>query len=168
VLATVQLIRYERKQGKPFWTIFWFGGTMPGGQLKDKKNPETLLGHTLKESMSDLITRPWNLALIMAIGIWIMASPGIFGYQNMMADNHHLTGPIIVTFAVIVMSEVGRPARFIHILFAIWLIASPFILGSESQTATWNSVIVGAVLIPLTLPRGKVTDSHGDFDKYIR
>ena len=168
VVATAQMIIYERKRGKSFWNVFWFGGTIEGGEIKEKENPEVLLEHTLKSMVKDLLIRPWNLWFITAIGIWIMAAPEVLGYADTIADSDNLIGALIVTFGIISMSEVVRPLRFIHILFGLWLIAAPWILGAEQDAALWNGVISGVVLIPLSFPKGKVEDKRGNFDKYIK
>ncbi len=167
VLATIQMMKKEKKRGKSYWELLWFGGTMEGGSFEEKKDPSTLLEHTLKEVSGDILLRPWNLFIIMLTGMWVMAAPGVLGYTGTIADSNHLAGAIVVTFAVIAMSEVARSLRFLNILFGLWLIAAPWILGTENDTAMWNGIITGIVLIALSFPKGKVEDKRGSFDKYI-
>lgn len=38
-------------------------------------------------------------------------------------------------------------ARWGNIFLAIWLILSPFILGIQDSAATWNSIIVGFLVL---------------------
>lgn len=38
-------------------------------------------------------------------------------------------------------------ARWGNIFLAIWLILSPFILGIQDPAATWNSIIVGFLVL---------------------
>lgn len=168
VLATVQMMIYEKKRGKSIWSTLWFGGTVEGGEIEKKQDPVLLIPHTVKESFKDILIRPWNLVIITAIGLWVMAAPGVLGYEGTMADSNHLVGAIIVTFGVIAMSEVSRTLRFVHILFGLWLIAAPFILGAEDNTAMWNGIITGLILIPLSIPKGKIEDKRGGFDKHIK
>ncbi|WP_017730885.1 vitamin K epoxide reductase family protein [Nafulsella turpanensis] len=168
VVATIQMIKEERKKGKSFWELFWFGGTMEGGKMEEKEDPKLLLGNTIRAMGKDLLIRPWNLCLIAIIGIWIMSSPGLLGFKGTMADNNHVAGALIVTFAVISMSEVARIVRYIFILFGIWLIAAPFIFGTEQSMVMWATIISGVLLIPLSFPRGKVEDKRGSYDKYIK
>lgn len=168
VLATVQLMKHEKKErNTSYWTSFWFGGTMEGGTMEEKKDPSTLLEHTGKEAFKDLLLRPWNLILILLIGMWVMAAPGILSYSGTIADSNHLAGPLIVTFAVISMSEIARSVRFIFILFGLWLIAAPWVLGTDLEMAKWNGVISGILLIALSFPKGKIEDKRAGFDKYI-
>ena len=169
VVATAQLMRYEKKvRNTSYWKTFWFGGTMEGGEIEEAKDPKILLKHTLKESGKDILLRPWNLFLVILLGFWITAAPTFLGYSGTIANSNHVAGALIVTFAVIAMSEVGRPLRYILILFGLWLIAAPWILGTDHNAAMWNGVISGLVLIPLALPKGKVEDKRGGFDKYIK
>ena len=74
----------------------------------------------------------------------------------------------MVTFSIIAFSEVARSMRFINILFGVWLIAAPWLLdGVSSQLATGNSILCGALLIALAIPRGPVKDSYAGWDRYI-
>lgn len=168
VLATVQMMKREKKNGRSLWTVLWFGGTMEGGEIIEKEEPENLLENTFKESIRDLMLRPWNLVAIAVLGIWIMLSPAVIGFSGSIADSNHFVGAIIVTFSIISMSEVARTLRFIHILFGLWIIAAPWIFGTEASQAIWNGIIAGILIIALSFPKGKVEESRGGFDRYIK
>lgn len=167
VLATMQLIRYEKKRGKSFWQVLWFGGTMEGGKMEEKENPELLIDKTFKSMGRDLLIRPWNLVIITAIGVWVMLAPAVLGYSGKIADSDHFVGALIITFGIISMSEVLRSVRFINILFGLWLIAATWIIGANSNTAMWNGVISGALILSLTFRKGKIEDNRGGFNKHI-
>lgn len=167
VLATVQMMLNEKKKrNTSYWTTFWFGGTMEGGDIQKEHNPTTLIQTTFKGMYRDLLNIPWNLILAMGIGMWIMAAPAVLGYNGMMADSDHLTGAIIVSFAIISMSVVVRYLRLVLILFGLWLFVAPWIF-SAPNLAVWNSIIVGLILILISLPKGKIVGSRGNYDKYI-
>ena len=140
---------------------------MEGGEIEEKKAPHKLLGFTIKESFGELIQRPWNLYLILVLGFWVAIAPAVLGYSGTIANSNHVAGALIITFTVIAMSEVGRPIRYILILFGLWLIAAPWIFSTDHEMAKWSGVIAGVVLILLSLRRGKVQDKRGSFDKYI-
>lgn len=168
VVATCQLMIHEKKKrNRSYWNTLWLGGTIEGGEIEEPKDPKKLLPITLKESKRDILIKPWNLFLIIFIGVWIMLAPSVLGYSGTMADSDHVVGALIVTFGVISMSEVARPARFINILFGGWLIAAPFVFNPDGNSAMWNGIIAGVLLIGLCLPKGKVEDKRGGFDKYI-
>ncbi|MBC5993476.1 SPW repeat domain-containing protein [Pontibacter cellulosilyticus] len=167
VLATLQLMRHEKKaRNTSYWKTLWFGGTMDG-ETEEKKSPEILLEHTGRVVIEDLLRTPWNLVVIMAIGALLMLAPALLQYSGTMADNHHVTGALMITFVIIAMSEVARPLRYIFILFGIWLVASPWILGSGEGAAMWSSIASGVLVIALCFPRGKIEDKRGNYDKYI-
>lgn len=85
-----------------------------------------------------------------------------------MADSDHLVGALVITMAVIAMSEVARPLRFINVLFGLWLIAAPWILVGETLGAAAAGVVAGLVLVGLSLPRGPRSAEHyGAWDKYV-
>lgn len=168
VVATWQLMKYEKKKrNRSYWNTLWLGGTIEGGSIEKTKPPRTLIPMTIKESFNDILIKPWNLLLITIIGIWVMAAPGVFGYSGTIADSNHVAGALVVTFGVIAMSEVARPVRYVHILLGLWLIAAPFIFSPPGNLAMWNGIIAGILLIPLSLPKGKVEDQRGNFDKHI-
>ncbi|BBP04795.1 hypothetical protein TPL01_12060 [Sulfuriferula plumbiphila] len=74
----------------------------------------------------------------------------------------------MVTFSIIAFAEVARSVRLINILFGVWLIAAPWLLdGVSSPLATGNSIICGALLIALAIPRGTIKDSYASWDRYI-
>ncbi|GAB3168904.1 SPW repeat domain-containing protein [Telluribacter humicola] len=167
-VATIQMMRAEKKaHGTSYWTTFWFGGTMQGGKETRVHLPSTLLELTGNEMLNDIKLRPWNLIFTLVIGAWVMSAYSTLGYRDTISYSENITGALIITFSVIAMSEVGRPARYLLILFGLWLIAAPWILGTDKNAAMWNGVIAGAVLIPLSFPKGKVEDKRGSFDKYI-
>lgn len=167
-LATWQLLKYEKKKrNRSYWNTFWLGGTMEGGSIEQPEDPKTLLPQTIKESARDILIKPWNLFLITAVGVWVMASPQVLGFSGSIANSSNIVGALIITFAVIAMSEVARPVRYINILFGLWLIAAPFIFSTEGDLPMWNGIIAGAVIIAVCFPKGKIEDKRGSFDEHI-
>ena len=64
---------------------------------------------------------PLTLFISSLVGIWLMFAPWIFGLSPQVgaSDSDHLVGALVVTFAVIAMAEVGRPLRFLNVLFGV-------------------------------------------------
>jgi hypothetical protein len=168
VLATIQMMRQEKKRGKSYWQVLWFGGTMEGGKMQEKENPEVLIDKTFASIGKDLLIRPWNLVIITVIGVWVMLAPAVLGYSGKIADSDHLVGALVVMSGIISMSEVLRSVRFINILFGLWLIAATWVLGTNNDAAMWNGVISGALLLALSFRKGKIQDKRGSFDKHIK
>src|SRR5206468_2129820 len=114
------------------------------------------------------VTVPWTLAASAALGIWLMFSRLVFDTAPPMSDSDYLVGALVVTVAVIAMAEVARALRFINIAFGSWLIAAPWILSGAGSIASGASVVVGAALITLGLPRGSRSKEHyGSWDRYV-
>lgn len=167
VVAMVQFLVKRVKSGKPFWRTFWMGDTIEGGS-SDERTPRytEALSKTIP-AMWWGVRLPWNLVLTTAIGLWWMFFPGNFNVTGTPADNFTTLGALVVTFSVIAMAEVGRALRLLNILFAVWLIVAMFLLNNASSTALWNAIISGAVLIVLSLPKGRIREKYGTFDRYI-
>ena len=90
-----------------------------------------------------------------------MASPGIFGFSKTIADNDHIVGPLITTFAIIALWESTRVVRTYNIPLGGWLLLAPWILGYDDTTAIVNDMAVGALVITFSLVRGKVQQRFG-------
>jgi hypothetical protein len=74
----------------------------------------------------------------------------------------------VITIAVIAMAEVGRPLRFINLLFGAWLIIAPWLLSGGSVVAGVGGVVTGIALIALSLPRGQRShEQYGSWDRFV-
>ncbi|MDQ3073125.1 MAG: SPW repeat protein, partial [Bacteroidota bacterium] len=167
VVAMIQFLVRKKREGKNFWTVFWMGDTVEGGE-RDTRSPGMLAAPSKTiPAMFWGITVPWSLLLATALGLWIIFTPAALGITGIIADSHFITGAMVITFSVIAMAEVTRNIRFLNILFGIWIIAAPFILGEETTTALWNGIATGILLIALSFPKGKIKESYGTYDKCI-
>jgi hypothetical protein len=165
VVATCQFLSHSCRAGKPFWRTFFQGGTVGDAAEPEEAAHGSPLAALVRAT--GLNNVPWNLALSAALGVWLMFAPAAFGTAGPAADSDHLVGALVVTAAVIAVGEVARAARFVNLLFAAWLIVGPWFLAGGTPAARWNDVAVGAVLLPLSLPRGRVTERFGSWDRYV-
>ena len=164
VVAMGQFLIQAKREGKPLWRTFWLGGSIEG----EKDDRLTPFDWSRPLAMfSDWLVSNWNLLVSVALGVWLMFAPAVFGTTGRAADSDHLLGALIVTFAAIAIAEVGRAVRFINFLFGAWLIAAPWLLSGFVSGAQWNGVVVGVVLILLSLPRGRVRGRYGSWKPYI-
>lgn len=162
----LQFLVHARREGQSLWRVFWAGGAL-------RRPPETAPVPIRPDvptpaAMVYGVGLPWNLLATVAVGIWLMFAPAVFGTYGIAADSDHLVGALIVTVAVIALADVGRPARFINVLFGVWVVVSPWMLSGTTGGSTLSDVIVGALVIALSLRRGPVGERYGDFDRYIR
>ena len=111
---------------------------------------------------------PWTLIVCTVLGVLLMFTRVLFETTGQMASSDHLVGALVVTFSITAMAEVARPTRFINVLFGLWLIAAPWVLGGvTSNVALWSSMFVGVLLIALSLPRGAIKRTYGTWDRYL-
>ncbi len=167
VLATLQLIRYEKKErNTPFWTVFWFGGTMEGSMEKDKE-PNRLFPYTLKGNKKDILSRPWNLFLSLLVGMWVMASPAILDFEGPFADHNNVAGALIITFGIIAMSDVARSVRLMNVIVGLWLIVIPWTLDINHDVSFWSSILSGVAIIFLSIRKGIIGEKRGGFENHV-
>jgi uncharacterized membrane protein len=164
VIAMVQFLIQSHRQGKPFWRTFWVGGTLENAE--HIRPPRRSTKSELLAAMN-WETVPWNLVVSTGLGVWLMFAPSIFGSQGAAAHSDHLLGALSVTVAVVAIGEVARAARFVNILFGLWIAVAPWLLSGFTSGAKWNGIVVGAALILLSLSRGKVKERYGTWNRYI-
>jgi uncharacterized membrane protein len=141
VLATVHFLYHENAQGR-FWDSFWRGG-------------EALAAEPSKqEGMFKGVNIPWSLVLSALVGIWMMFS-GV-------SDGDHIFGALIVTVSIVSMAELARSFRFLNYFFALGL----FVLSIFYTPI--NHLIAGALLTLFTIPKGKINESYGPLNSWIK
>lgn len=94
------------------------------------------------------------------LGIWLMAAPAVLGYGGAAETNDRIVGPMIATFAIVAISGVTRPLRWVNTALGVWLMFAPILLGYASP-ANIADPVVGAAVALLSLYRGKVEDRFG-------
>jgi len=52
-------------------------------------------------------------------------------------------------------------------LLGAWIIFAPWLLSGASAGAGWNNVVVGAILILISGPRGAVREQYAGWNRYI-
>lgn len=163
VVASVQLLNQSRKEGKSLWRVFWRGASPPGAHKSLPARPESW---RVAEMLGGVRGTP-GLYASAALGAWLMFSPAVFGSAGAAADSDHLVGALVITVAAIAWAEVGRAARFLNVALGFWLIAAPWLLEGAAGLSRWNSALAGALLIPLSLPLGRIGERYGSFDPWV-
>lgn len=168
VIAMGQFLRRSVREGKPLWRTFWVGGTIEKAENKDQRTPA--YGAALPKLFAAAawgVTIPWTLILSVAIGVWLMFAPSVFGTAGRAADSDHLVGALVATVAVIAMAEVFRTGRFLNMLLGAWIITAPWLLSGTTTGAKWNDAASGAVLILVSVARGPIRERYGTWDRLI-
>ena len=166
LVAMGQFLVWGRRAGQSLLRMFFMGGALDGG--KEDKAIDLGSIRTTLVSMASGVTVPWTLLASVVLGIWLMFTRLTFGTVPPMADSDHLVGALVVTTAVISMAEVGRPLRFINVLFGTWLVLAPWFLDGASPLASWTGAVVGIAIIGLSLPRGTRSREHyAGWDRFV-
>ena len=164
VVAMVQFLVQARREGQPLWRIFWLGGKLQAAAEAGEIRADVVSA----KAMVWGVALPWNLVASAGLGVWLTLTPYILGSTGTAAHSDHLFGALIITVAVIALADVGRAARLINIAFGAWVIAAPWILDGASAGSKWGSLAAGVLLIVLSLPKGRVGERYGTWQRCIR
>jgi hypothetical protein len=173
VVAMGQFLAGARREGKPFWHMFWVGGTLDQYQItgpadspatmrwRQRSTPSRIIG------AMDLSNVPWTLLLSTALGVWLMAAPAVLGVSGGAADSDHLAGALVVTWAVIAFGQVARPARLLNVPMGLWIALAPWMLSGATDASRWANLAVGALLVALSIRRGRIDEQFGSWNRYL-
>jgi uncharacterized membrane protein len=175
VVAMGQFLLGARREGKPFWRTFWIGGTLDRYRATGSREssptdrwPHRSAAARIVAAM-ELNNVPWNLTLSAALGVWLMAAPAVLRVSGPAADSNHLAGALVVTWAVIAFGEVARPARLLNIPMGLWIAAAPWLLLSgATDLSRWTDVFAGALLVALSIRRGRIAEHFGGWNVGVR
>lgn len=167
LIATGQFLAERHRKGKSVILAFLRGDTMEGGRRTEPDNFERSPWTIIKDMAGGGVNLPWSLALSTAIGIWLMCTRLIFGTQGEQANSDHLIGALVVTISITAMAESARPARFVNVLLAIALMASPLMLEGGSVLADWSGILAALLLIAASVPRGRIENRYGSWSRYL-
>ncbi len=168
LIATSMFLWRRWKAGRPILRVLLVGDVDEVDDKNRKKEDdfEQSPRAIIKEMLTGGVTLPWNLALCILIGVWLMFTRLTLDASGSMANADHLIGSLIVTVTVTALAESVRVLRLINLVFALALFITPFVYGA-SLTATVASIVAGSLLFVLTLPRGTIRCSYGAWDKFI-
>lgn len=93
-------------------------------------------------------------------GLGLMAAPAIFTFNKVAADNNHIVGPLVITFAVISLWEINRNVRLFNIITGLWLVLSPFILNF-SKPAFKIDILSGIAVVLFSLYTDNKKNRYG-------
>lgn len=167
VVAVLQFLSSSRKEGKPFWRIFFQGSEFNEKSIDTRTPSFHVPLWKIVRAMFWGITIPWNLVLTTLIGIWLLFANEAIGFTGILAKNTDVCGALIVAFSIISFAEVIRAVRFLNIVIAVWFAIAPFVLPGSSAFLQWHGVIIGLVVIILSLFRGKIKEQYGKWDSSI-
>ncbi|MDQ2785843.1 MAG: vitamin K epoxide reductase family protein, partial [Chloroflexota bacterium] len=167
VVAMVQFLVQSHRDGQSVWRTFWLGGDAPSASDDTHTAGFGATAGVLVGDMVRGVTLPWTLLLSAALGVWLMFASSALPMTGRVAASNVLAGALVATVALTALAEVGRSARLINVLAGAWIVAAPWLLHG-GVAATVNGALVGVALVLLSLPRGAVRATYGDWARYIR
>ena len=166
LVATSEFLYRRKKQGRPLLRIFFTGdtddGEWEGDETEFARGPVAII----KDMMGGGVTLPWNLALCIPIGVWLMFTRITLDVGDDMANADHVIGALAITVVIASLAETGRAARFCLVPLGLALFVTPFIYG-VGIVSVISSLICGLALIALSLRKGKIHNPYGLWDKAI-
>lgn len=166
VVAMGQFLVRLMRQGDSFWTAFWMGGTIPRDESAVSDGAMRAIDNSPVREPFWGVSIPWTLLAAMALGVWLMLSPTVFGTTGLMADSSHLVGSLVVSFTVIATGEPARAIRFLNVPLAAWIVVAPWLIGGVPTIAVINAMVVGALVVVCSVPRGPIEDRYGGWERY--
>jgi hypothetical protein len=95
----------------------------------------------------------WQDWINLVFGAWLFFSPWLLQYATVgtASWNSFIFGVAIVVFAVWALFVPRTWEELTNFVLGAWLIISPWVLGfSMDKLATWNLVVVGAVVAAIS------------------
>ena len=166
LVATTEFLWRRKKQGRPLLRIFFTGDTDTGAWEGDEREFERGPITVFKDMIGGGVTLPWNLALCIPIGVWLMFTRLTLGAEGSMANADHVVGALVLTVVVTATAESGRMARYALVPLGLALFTTPFLLGAPLVSVV-SGLLCGALLIGLSLRKGHIRASYGKWDKFI-
>jgi hypothetical protein len=173
VIASCQFLAQAGREGKSWWRTFWVGGNLDSYRaagtdesLLTPAPPARSMWARFAAAL-DLNNVPWNMLVCAALGVWIMAAPGVRSAGGAAAANDQVVGALIVTWSVIAFAEIARPARFLNFPLGVWLIVAPWVLSGDAPASRWNDVVVGVAVVLLSFRRGRIEERFGSWNGYL-
>ncbi len=167
LLATGQFLRQRRRKGRALWPVLLHGDTASGGRKEGPEDFERSLGQLNRDIWGGGVNLPWNLVASIAIGAGLMCTRLLFDTAEPLANADHLIGALVITVSVTALAEMARPLRFLNVVFGIALIVLPWFVGGGIAIGVWADVVAGLALIALAVPRGRIVNSYGRWDRVL-
>jgi len=163
IVATAQFLRRRHRAGAGALRAFLFGDTDTGAAQPAAAPFERAPVQVLRDMATGGVGLPWNLALTILIGAWLMFSRLTLATQGGLADAHHLIGALAITVAISACAEVARPVRWLNLPLGLALVLASFALEAGAWTQA-ISAACGLALAALAVPQGRLVNRYGDPD----
>lgn len=104
----------------------------------------------------------WTSLINVVLGAWLIFAPEIFHFGGASYINSRIAGPIVMLVSALAIRSVTRPARYLAILPALWLLATPIAFRYTQLAPIVDNVVIGLAIIALALiPTARRTATGG-------
>lgn len=162
LLATGQFLKRRHKEGKPVLKIFFTGDTDVGDSKKEENDFDKNFSTIMRDTFAGSLSFPWNLAVCIAIGAWLMFTRLTLDHSGAMANWDHLIGALVITVAVCALADVSRALRLLIIPLATPLLITAFVYAPNTRSLAITLACALALII-LSIPKGKTCSQFGTF-----
>jgi hypothetical protein len=171
VVAMAQHVKQARQRGESGWRVFWKGGD-PDGATADRRTPPLVeLPRTPARVLAASVygmSAPWSLVAAAVLGAVAMAMPGLLSVAGPIATVLHLGGALILVAAVLAMGEVLRLLRFLNVPVGLTIAVLPWTAGDVDVLTCLVTSALGLAAAGTSLPRGRVRERYGAWDRLVR
>ena len=170
VFAMFQYLKKAKREGKNLWKKFWKGGSMKND---DEEEGPALMElpyrpkSVFKESIRG-VSAPINLIITSLLGLLLMFSPAVYGVSGSGANLGHLTGALIIVSSILAWGELLRTVRFLNFLLGAGLAIATWMMGDSGLAFNINNLILGILVVALSIKKGKITESYGPMERFIK
>ena len=159
-------------RGGSAWKVFWMGGRAEGS-TPDTRTPaiDEAYDHSGRVFRASLwgAGAPWNLLVVAALGVWLLAAPAVFGVDNRTgaADVAHIGGAFVIVAAVIALAEPIRTVRLLNVVAGL-AIAGLLLLTDPDGGYAAATFVTGLAVAALSMRRGRIDETYGDWNLLTR
>jgi len=103
----------------------------------------------------------WGQIFNIGLGIWLMAAPQLLDYHHVAADNDHIIGPVVTSFAIIALSGCTTAVGKYNIPLGAWLLFAPWVLDYDKDISIANDIVTGVLIIIFALFKRTTNNQYG-------
>ncbi|MBV8215431.1 MAG: SPW repeat protein [Verrucomicrobia bacterium] len=94
----------------------------------------------------------WQDWLNLVLAVWVLLSPLAIGTAvgGLVIGNYNLVGIALAIFSIGALIEFHLWEEWVNLIFGVWLVMSPWVLGFSVSQHLWNAVIVGIVIVMIS------------------
>ncbi|HSR55944.1 MAG TPA: vitamin K epoxide reductase family protein [Alphaproteobacteria bacterium] len=112
------------------------------------KNPDKLRRRHRARYQEDHRASLWAHFLTMALGVWLLTSPVILGYDApRLALSDQVSGCALLLTGFLSLSRRGALLRWLTAAIGLWVVFAPLVFWTTSAAASVNDTLVGALVI---------------------